>query len=92
MPCLGRPDLVQRALDRIRERAESEYVDSFTLGMAYAALCDRDNAFLWLQKAVQEKSPNAIYMRVIELTAPECVTGDIRYAALLRDMGFPGFD
>ncbi|GMQ81872.1 MAG: serine/threonine-protein kinase [Rhodothermia bacterium] len=86
----GRPDLAQRAVDRILERADSEYVDPFTLGQAYAALCDRDSAFMWLQKAVEERSPNAIYMKVIELTAPECVTGDARYAALLRDMGFPG--
>lgn len=85
----GRSDLAQRALDRILVRAEREYVDPFALGQAYANLCNVNDSFHWLLKAVEEKTPNAIYMDVIRLTSPPCVSDDPRFATLLSQMGLP---
>jgi len=53
----------------------------------YALLGDKDNAFLWLEKAYQQHASELIFLKV----DPEWdgLRSDARYADLLRRIGFP---
>jgi len=53
----------------------------------YALLGDKDNAFLWLEKAYEQRASELIFLKV----GPESdsLRSDPRYADLLRRIGFP---
>jgi hypothetical protein len=53
----------------------------------YALLGDKDNAFLWLEKAYQQRASELIFLKVN--SEWENLRSDPRYADLLRRIGFP---
>jgi hypothetical protein len=46
----------QKILERLTERSKNQYVPSYWIAMIHVGLGDKDNAFSWLERAVQERS------------------------------------
>jgi tetratricopeptide (TPR) repeat protein len=59
----------------------------FTVAENYALLGDKDNAFLWLEKAYQQHASELIFLKVEP--GWESLRSDPRYADLVRRVGFP---
>jgi tetratricopeptide (TPR) repeat protein len=85
----GRPDLAQVILDKILTRRESEQINGFALAYAYIAMGDGENALKWLETAVDEKSVDAVWLKVAGVTFFESIGDDPRYRALVERMGYP---
>jgi serine/threonine protein kinase/tetratricopeptide (TPR) repeat protein len=85
----GRVDLAQVALDKMLARQESEHVDGIPLGYAYLAVGDKENALKSLKRAVDERSADAVWMKVSRNTLFEAIGSDPRYDVLVERMGFP---
>lgn len=77
----------QRALDLYKETAKHEYVSPMAFAAIYAFLNQKDEAFVWLEKAYAEKSPALTYIK----TDPEFenLRSDPRFAKLLQRIGLP---
>jgi serine/threonine-protein kinase len=52
----GQRDEALKLVDELRREAEQEYVDSFNLAISYIALGDKDEAFVWLGRGVDQGS------------------------------------
>jgi hypothetical protein len=63
----------------------SANVDPAELGNDYAILGDKDRAFVWLEKAYDEKSDLLGWIKVSPFF--DQLRSDPRYAALLKKMG-----
>jgi len=59
----------------------------FQIAEAYAYLGDADQAFRWLEAAVDHRDPGIVWLRDDPLLRG--LTGDARYAALLRALNLP---
>ncbi len=64
----------------------AQYVPPYAIGLIYAGLGERDQAFHWLQKAVDERSTSMVFLRM----DPELATlrADARFAPLSRSLNF----
>ncbi|MFV1980378.1 MAG: protein kinase [Rhodothermia bacterium] len=87
----GRSDLSQVVLDKMLTRRDTEHVDGIALAYAYIALGDGENALKWLETAVDEKSLDAVWLKVggVTLMLFESIGDDPRYQALVERMGYP---
>ena len=54
---------------------------------AYAGIGEVDKAAGWLQRGLDERSPNMIYLKVSSTLDP--IRGDARAQAVIRAMNFP---
>jgi TolB-like protein/Tfp pilus assembly protein PilF len=70
-----------------QQLSKRRYVDPGDIATTYAAAGDRDNAFLWWNKAVDERAESAQTLRVRREMNP--YHSDPRYSALLKKMGLP---
>ncbi len=76
-----------RILDLHLDLAKRRYMDPTIIAFDYADLGDKDQAFVWLEKAYAEKSDGIIWVKSDPAMAS--LHSDPRYAALLKKMGFP---
>ena len=85
----GRTKEATRLLDRSEKlcskRPPSESCGE-ALALAYAALDDHDNAFLWLERLYADRSPDLVALKMDEGWGP--LHGDSRFADLLKRVGF----
>jgi TolB-like protein len=81
----GRADDARKTLDEILAGAKRGYVSPFYIANAYFGLGDKDNGFLWLQKAYEERSEFLVFINV----APsfDNVRDDPRFSAMLQRVG-----
>ncbi len=77
----------QTILDDAKERSRTAYVSPFEFALAYARLGDKDQAFTWLNKAFEERSPWLTYIKTDPASEP--LRSDPRFADLLRRIGLP---
>jgi tetratricopeptide (TPR) repeat protein len=70
-----------------RDLSSHAYVDFYFLGVIYAGLGDKDEAFRLLEKGYQQRSAGMAYLAVDPFW--DNVRSDPRYADLLRRMGLP---
>ena len=77
----------RRILELNLQLAKKRYVDPGGIAMDYAALGEKDQAFVWLEKAYAEKSDAISYIKVDP--DADSLRSDPRYAALLKKMGLP---
>jgi tetratricopeptide (TPR) repeat protein len=78
---------LRRVIELQVQLAKRRYVDPADIGSNYAALGEKDQAFLWLEKAYAEKSDNVEFIKVNR--SADSLRSDPRYAALLKKMGLP---
>ncbi|MGB8063927.1 MAG: winged helix-turn-helix domain-containing protein [Candidatus Sulfotelmatobacter sp.] len=63
-----------------------QYVPPYAIGLIYAGLGEKDQAFHWLQRAVEERSTSMVFLRMDpELAA---LRADARFAPLSRSLKF----
>jgi len=83
----GRQAEAQQVLDRLLERAKTEYVSPYEIAVVYAGLGDRDRAFEWLEKAYQDRASFLPHFRMDPRIWS--LRSDARFQSLLRRMNFP---
>ena len=76
-----------RVLDELMEESNRSYVSPARIARVYVWLGDKDQAFAWLEKAYQERSPLVPTVKVDPIFDP--LRDDPRFQALLRRLNFP---
>jgi hypothetical protein len=65
-----------------KERAKNEPVSSRNFAIAYALLGDKDQAFAWLAKGIDEQDPFSIWLKIEPQY--DSLRSDPRYTSLLQ--------
>ena len=84
---MGRRSQARTELAKAFELSRGKSVSSGAVALTYAALGDRDDAFLWLEKAGTENSSFMTSLKFWSVFDP--LRSDPRYADLLRRVGLP---
>ena len=50
-------------VEKLQERSARQYVPPYSIALVYAGLGERDQAFRWLQKAVEDRSTSMVFLR-----------------------------
>lgn len=84
----GERDAARRALQRLDSLSHAgEYVTSYAVALVYTALGERDQAFAWLDQAVQERTHWLVWLNRDRRWDP--IREDPRFRALVRRVGLP---
>jgi Tol biopolymer transport system component/serine/threonine protein kinase/tetratricopeptide (TPR) repeat protein len=78
----GRVEESRRILQELVARRRQQWVTAYEIAVVYSLLGDRDNAFIWLDRAEREHAVGYTYLRVDPRL--DNLRGDPRYAQLLR--------
>jgi TolB-like protein/DNA-binding winged helix-turn-helix (wHTH) protein/Tfp pilus assembly protein PilF len=76
-----------KVLNELLELNESRYVTPAALAYVYVGLGDKDQAFVWLEKAYQERSNYIAWLKVNPIV--DSLRSDPRFNDLLRRVGLP---
>ena len=82
---MGRQGDARRVLDQLIEKARRQYVTADSIAAVYLALGDKDEAFQWLERALDEHS--APMYGIAWHPIFRALRSDPRFADLLRRMG-----
>jgi TolB-like protein/Flp pilus assembly protein TadD len=77
----------QAVLAHLTALSRKRYVPAIYFAGIYTGLDDLDNAFRWLQKAVEQRNDRLIYLEVDPISDP--LRADPRFAALMREVRSP---
>jgi tetratricopeptide (TPR) repeat protein len=83
----GRKDEATRVLNELLELNKRRYVTPVALVNVYIGLGDKNQAFVWLEKAFEERSNYLAYLKVFPLVDP--LRSDPRFADLAQRVGLP---
>ena len=83
----GKRPEAEKVLGELKELSNRRYVSPFYTACIYAGLNDKENAFAWLERAYQEKSP---WMPLLKMqTVLDNLRDDPRFKDLLKRMNLP---
>jgi DNA-binding winged helix-turn-helix (wHTH) protein/TolB-like protein/Tfp pilus assembly protein PilF len=82
---LGRPDEARAELARLMLLAKSRYVPALDIATIHASLGDRDSAFLWLERALAERSTNIAFLEFDP--SFDALRDDARFVPLVERIG-----
>jgi adenylate cyclase len=84
----GRGDEARQILEKLKEKAQTQYVPSYWIAVLYNGFRDREQVIAWLRKAFEERSSWLVWSKV----EPRFVwlRNDPDFAALMKAMKFPG--
>jgi len=82
----GWEGVLRKQIEVFQRRDTGDY-DPVAVAQAYALLADKDEAFLWLEKAYDEHVGGLLFIKATP--AFDNIRSDPRYADLLRRMGLP---
>jgi len=60
----GKAGEARRILAGLQSLSEKKYVSPYSLASVYAALGEKDEAFLWLEKACEERANSLVFLKV----------------------------
>jgi tetratricopeptide (TPR) repeat protein len=83
----GRQAEAQKILNELLARSKRGYFPSWTIATVYIGLGDKDRAFQWLGKAVEERGESVVWLKVGPLYDP--LRSDPRFGDLLRRLNLP---
>jgi TolB-like protein/DNA-binding winged helix-turn-helix (wHTH) protein/Tfp pilus assembly protein PilF len=83
----GRKGEAEKVLSELLERAKRSDVSPYSIAVVYAALDEKDQAFQWLDKALEERSKVLIELR--DSLQFENLRSDPRFANILHRVGLP---
>jgi predicted Zn-dependent protease len=83
----GKREEAQKVIDHLKELSVHEYVAPYNFAVIYAGLGDKDEAFVWLNRAYQERSYLLTYLTVDERL--DNLHSDPRFDELRRRVGLP---
>jgi TolB-like protein/DNA-binding winged helix-turn-helix (wHTH) protein/Tfp pilus assembly protein PilF len=81
----GRKADATKILNELLELNRTRYVTPAALANVYIGLGDKEQAFVWLEKAYEERSNYIAYLKVFPLLDP--IRSDPRFAELVRRVG-----
>jgi serine/threonine-protein kinase len=82
----GRAEALE-VLAELEAESKRRYVPSFHFAIVYTGLGDKDQAFAWLDRAFEERSPYLIDIKVLSILDP--LRSDPRFADLVKRIGLP---
>jgi serine/threonine protein kinase/Flp pilus assembly protein TadD len=83
----GKRTEAMKILQELEERSTQEYIPPYSKFHIYMMLGDLDNAFLWLERSIEEHSFFVTFLKVFPLY--DRYRSDPRFQDLLRRMNFP---
>jgi TolB-like protein/Flp pilus assembly protein TadD len=75
----------QKMIDELKQRVSREYIDPVLISYVYIRLGDKDEAFVWMDKAFQERSGLIFWLQIEPKFDP--VRSDPRFKELLQRTG-----
>ena len=84
---IGKTAEARRILRELEEEAKTRYVPPCVIAALYVGLGDKEQAFVWLEKAYQERDVLLMTLRVEVHLDP--LRSDSRFQDLLRRVGLP---
>ena len=76
-----------RVLEDLKDLSGRRYVSPYNFALIYSGLGDRDEAFAWLERAIDERSYEVTLLKVE--TALENLHSDPRFTSLLKRLNLP---
>ena len=91
---VGRRAEALKILDQLLEMREKQYAAAFNIARVYAGLGDNDNAFRWMEKAIEERNGELVFLRRFVKAGAGVYLGktfstDSRYEDILSRAGLP---
>jgi len=83
----GRPDEARRITEEMVKRSKKRYVCAYEVATTYAGLKDRESAFLWLRKSLDERADCSPWIAADPKL--DSLRADPRFQDLLRRLGLP---
>jgi len=82
----GNLQQARRVLEKLQDRAKHQYVPPYAIAVVYAGMGNRDEAFHWLQKALEDRSTSMVFLR----SDPEfaALRSDPRFSQLSKTVAF----
>jgi eukaryotic-like serine/threonine-protein kinase len=81
----GKRDEAMKVVAQMHELARQRYVPAYGFGFVYAALGDKDQAFQWLERSLQDGGWEMTFLKVDP--ALDSLRSDPRFADLVRRVG-----
>ena len=78
-------DEALKVLGQMNELAKQRYVPAYGFGVAYAGLGEKDQAFQWLERSLQDRAWDITYLKVDPLM--DNLRADPRFADLVKRIG-----
>jgi hypothetical protein len=83
----GKSEESQKVIEHLNELSVHKYVAPYNFAVIYAGLGEKDEAFVWLDRAYQERSYLLTYLTVDERL--DNLHSDPRFDELRRRIGLP---
>ncbi len=84
----GRREAALAELDRVLKLSKERYVAAYDVALIYAALADTENAFLWLDRAIEDRSTQLNFLAQDPMF--DMLHADPRFASLVERIGIYG--
>lgn len=84
----GRPAEARAVLEQLNTMAETSYVSPYSMATIHVGLGETDEAFVWLEKALEVRSRSLAWLEVA--AEYDSVRGDPRFRALIKRVGLRG--
>jgi DNA-binding winged helix-turn-helix (wHTH) protein/TolB-like protein/Tfp pilus assembly protein PilF len=81
----GRRTAALAELNGVLARSKERYVAAYDVALIYAALADSENAFLWLERALEDRSTLINFMALDPML--DALRGDPRFGSLVQRTG-----
>jgi serine/threonine-protein kinase len=85
---LGEKAQARQVLQEVEKTWKPDGASSFWISVVHACLGDKDAAFEWLEKALQEHAAFLVWIK--SFGALESLRGDPRFDSLVKRIGIPG--
>jgi Flp pilus assembly protein TadD len=83
----GRKSEAREILHQLDQLSKEEFVSPYVMALFNVALGNKDQAFVWLEKAYDRRDNNLIFLKVEP--AFRTMHTDARFQSLLQRMGLP---
>ncbi len=83
----GRKQQALKLLDDLKELSGRRFVSSYDMALAVSGLGNKDQTLAWLQKAVEERSPRVLFVKLEPRF--NALRSDSRFHDLVTRIGFP---
>lgn len=81
----GRREAALVELDRVLRLSKKRYVPAYDIALIHAALADTENTFLWLERAMQDRSTQIAFLAQDPMF--DALHADPRFASLVQRIG-----
>jgi serine/threonine protein kinase/tetratricopeptide (TPR) repeat protein len=83
----GRRDEALKIIHHFKELAKEKYVDGYQMATIYSGLGDKDEAFHWLNRGIEQRSTSSVFVKYDPFF--DRLHSDPRFPEVLRRIGLP---